>query len=560
MIIIELIFKLSLLIAVSTLSGFIVTYWKRKTIPGIISQGLLFGAVALIGMLNPFELSVGIIFDGRSVVLSLCTLFFGPVAGLIATLIALLYRVYLGGGGLITGVSVIVSSYLIGLIFYYRKQKMHKPITTVNLYIFGLVVHLAMLILLITIPSGMRIIAFKTLTFTILGIYPLATLIIGKILKDQEDNTELLDELASSELQFRSLVTNMNQGLAVHKIVFNNEGKPYNYRFTYLNEKYEQLTGFRKENVLGKTILEVVPTISQKTIQKYTEVAITGKPVHFESYSRELKIFYTAEIYQSSENHFAVILSDISARKLAEREIINKNKSLEKLNVEKDKLFSIVSHDLRSPMNGILGLTGMITAEIDSFSKDHIREIAQSIHTSASSIVQLLQGLLEWSQLQRGNSIYNPQTIVLNKPVQKCINLLQESAKAKKITLVNNVPDTINVMVDNQMTETILRNLISNSIKFTPKGGQIEINAKETEASNVTISVKDDGIGMNKAILENLFSLSAKINRKGTEGELSSGLGLIMCKELVEKQGGKIWAESEEEKGSSFHFTLHSLS
>jgi PAS domain S-box-containing protein len=556
MIIIDLIFNLSLLIAVSVLSGFILTYWKRNSVQGIAAQGLLFGAVALIGMLNPFVLSPGIIFDGRSVVLSLCTLFFGPVAGLIATIVALTYRISLGGGGLITGVSVIISSYLIGVAFYYRKQKAHKPISNYSLYILGLLVHLTMLALLAAIPYGMRATAFKTMSFTILGVFPLATLIIGKILKDQEGNIVLLEELAASEHQFRSLVTNMNQGLAVHEIIVNSEGIPNDYRFIYLNEKYEQLTGFRRDNVLGKSILEVFPTISKKTIRKYAEVAITGKAFHFESYSRDRKIYYAAEIYQPGENHFAVILSDITARKLAEREIISKNKSLEKLNVEKDKLFSIVSHDLRSPMNGILGLTGMIMTEMDSFSKDHIREMAQSIHTSASSIIQLLQGLLEWSQLQRGNGIYNPQSIVLLKPVQKCINLLKEPAKAKNISMICTVPETISILADNHMIETIIRNLVSNSIKFTPRGGQIEIIAKESETHTVVVSVKDDGIGMDKAILDHLFSLSAKINRKGTEGELSSGLGLIMCKELVEKQGGKIWVESEERKGSTFYFTL----
>lgn len=556
MIIIELIFNLSLLVAVSVISGFIETYWKRNTVQGVVMQGLLFGGVALIGMLNPFELAPGIIFDGRSVVISLCTLFFGPVAGLLAIMMALLYRIYLGGGGLITGVSVIVSSYLIGVIFYYKKRKRRKPITALHLYIFGLLVHIAMVIFLAEMPSGIRMIAFKTLSFTILGVYPLATLLIGKILKDQEDNIVLLKDLAANEREFRLLVNNMNQGMAVHEVIFNDEGKPFDYRFTYLNEKYEQLTGFRKENVLGKTILEVVPTISQKTIQKYSDVALTGKAIHFESYSRELKIYYEAEIYQSSENHFAVILADITARKLAQREIVSKNKSLEKLNVEKDKLFSIVSHDLRSPMNGILGLTGMIKDEVESFSKDHIKEIATSIHTSASSIIQLLQGLLEWSQLQRGNISYDPQTIVLVSSFQKCIKLLSETAKAKNISIISTVPDTICVFADNHMLESVIRNLISNAIKFTPKGGQIAISTSETELYTLVISVKDDGIGMNEAILDKLFSLSAKINRKGTEGELSSGLGLILCKELIEKHGGNIWAESEEGKGSTFHFTV----
>jgi signal transduction histidine kinase len=112
------------------------------------------------------------------------------------------------------------------------------------------------------------------------------------------------------------------------------------------------------------------------------------------------------------------------------------------------------------------------------------------------------------------------------------------------------------VLADNNMLESVCRNLISNAIKFTPKGGQIEIKASESGLNTILIAVKDDGIGMSRDILDKLFSLSAKINRKGTEGELSSGLGLILCKELIEKQGGKVWAESEENKGSTFYFTL----
>lgn len=556
MIISELIFNLSLLIAVSVLSGFIVTRWKRNTIQGIVAQGLLFGGVALIGMLNPFEFAPGIIFDGRSVVLSLCALFFGPLSGMIAMLMALIYRIYLGGSGLITGISVIFTSFLIGVFFYYKKQKSREHLAIFNLYFFGLLVHIAMVISLVAIPTGMRVMAYKTMSFTILGVYPLATLLIGKILKDQEDNTALLENLATSEREFRLLVNNMNQGMAVHELIFDGAGKPVDYRFTYLNEKYEHLTGFSGNNVLGKTITEVVPTISQKTILKYSQVALTGNPIHFESYSRALKVYYEADVYKSSENHFAVILSDITERKLAQREIITKNKSLEKLNVEKDKLFSIVSHDLRSPMNGILGLTAMIKEEIEEISKDHIKEIATSIHASASSIIQLLQGLLEWSQLQRGNISFNPQVILLKSSVEKTINLLSESARAKNITLFSNVPESTRVFADNHMLESVIRNLVSNAIKFTPKGGQIEINAKEADANTILVSVKDDGIGMSTAILEKLFSLSAKINRKGTEGELSSGLGLIMSKELIEKHSGKIWAESEEGKGSVFYFTL----
>jgi PAS domain S-box-containing protein len=189
MIIVELIFNLAILVSVSVFSGFLDNRWKRDTTSGVVMQGILFGLVAVVGMLNPFVLAPGIIFDGRSVVLSLCGLFFGPVAGLIAAAIALVYRISLGGGGVYMGVSVIISSTLIGVLFHHNPKTTRLLAKTFYLYGIGLIVHIVMILLIYTIPSPMRNIAFKTLDLTILGIYPLATVLIGKILKDHADGS-----------------------------------------------------------------------------------------------------------------------------------------------------------------------------------------------------------------------------------------------------------------------------------------------------------------------------------------------------------------------------------
>jgi PAS domain-containing protein len=188
MIVVELIFNLALLVSVSVLSGFIDQRWKRESATGVVLQGLMFGLVALLGMLNPFVLAPGLIFDGRSVVLSLCGLYFGPVSGVIAAVIALVYRIYIGGPGIYMGVSVIISSTLIGVLFYYKKSKRLKY-SVLYLYGIGLLVHIVMLLLIFEIPSPMRMNAFKTLVFTIIGVYPLATVLIGKILKDHSEST-----------------------------------------------------------------------------------------------------------------------------------------------------------------------------------------------------------------------------------------------------------------------------------------------------------------------------------------------------------------------------------
>lgn len=187
MIIVELIFNLALLVSVSVLSGFIDNRWKRDTIIGVLNQGLLFGLVALVGMLNPFVFAPGIIFDGRSVVLSLCGLFFGPAAGGIAAAIALVYRIYIGGDGVYMGVSVILSSTLLGVLFHLYANRSRLLSNTLYLYGFGLLVHIVMFILIFAIPSPMRAVTFKALTLSILVVYPLATVLIGKILKDQAD-------------------------------------------------------------------------------------------------------------------------------------------------------------------------------------------------------------------------------------------------------------------------------------------------------------------------------------------------------------------------------------
>lgn len=556
MIVLEVIKNLALLVAVGVFSGTILAKWKSNTNYGVVFQGLLFGGAALLGMMTPFVFAEGIIFDGRSVVISTCAFFFGPVSGLIAMFPALLYRIYIGGGGLITGVSVIISSFIIGSYFNYRRKQTSKKTTTLQLYLMGLIVHILMFLLLLAMPGKSILQAMQTMGITIIGIYPLATLLIGKILLDQQSKEDLITELAESEQQFRSLANNMNLGLAVHKIIKDTNGKVVDYTFEYLNEKYEKITGLKKEIVIGKSIREVLPETTEKTISRYGEVALSGNSLHFESYSRERKLHYEADIYQPIEDHFAVILSDISLRKQNERETIAKNKQLKQLISEKDKLFSIVSHDLRSPMNGIMGLTSMVRDELENLEPQQIREIAASIYTSSDSIVQLLGSLLEWAQLQRENLSFNPTMVNLSVQITNCINLMNETAKAKNITVLFNPGEDDFVYADSQMLNTILRNLLSNALKFTPKGGIVTIETEKDEFDHIIISVIDTGIGMNETTLAKLFSLSGKINRKGTEGELSSGLGLILSKELIEKNFGHIHAQSIEGKGTTFYLTF----
>jgi signal transduction histidine kinase len=180
------------------------------------------------------------------------------------------------------------------------------------------------------------------------------------------------------------------------------------------------------------------------------------------------------------------------------------------------------------------------------------------MRNSANNLYQLLENLLEWSLLHREITRFEPENVLLLPLVKNCTNTISDTAKLKGINLKIEIPEFLKVIADIHMLQTIIRNLLSNAVKFTPGGGSVQISAFTREEHFVTIAVKDTGIGIKADQLQQIFLFDVNNKTKGTDGELSTGLGLILCKEFVEKHGGKIWVESEEDKGSTFYFTIGS--
>jgi signal transduction histidine kinase len=233
----------------------------------------------------------------------------------------------------------------------------------------------------------------------------------------------------------------------------------------------------------------------------------------------------------------------------------DKNKIISNINKQKDKFFSIIAHDLRGPFNGFLGLTELLAEDIDDMEKEEIQFAAVNMRSSAVNLNRLLENLLEWSRMEQGLIPFSPQENILLPVVNECIATLEVATNKKEIKIQIDIPEETNVFADHNILQAVIRNILSNAVKFTPKGGTITIQGKE-DNKNTIIAIKDSGIGMNTKILENLFKLDVKTNRTGTDDEPSTGLGLILCKEFVEKHGGKIWVESEENKGSTFYFSF----
>jgi len=947
MIIIDLVYKLSLLVALCALSGLIDPRYDRKKLSGQILQGILFGITAIIGIMNPFILEKGLFFDGRTIVVSLGTLFFGPLTGIIAATFSALYRINIGGIGTIMGLLSISFSYLIGIFFYYKRER--NPAYANNnlrLFLFGIMVHLAMMLSILALPYKLIVESYSTISFTVLGIYPVISFIIGKILSSQEQNkiafytiqkiseqrlikekeliisetryrrlfetakdgilildaengtvidvnpfmiemlgysynqfigkaiwelgffkdsklnrenflelqkkeyiryeelpletidgqpinvefisnVYLVDDkkviqcnirniaerkrakemLRESEMRFRSLFENFVIGLyRTHpdgtiilanktlikmlgypsfeklaernlekegfessyerkkfleqiekdgeinnfesawirqdgttifvrentKAIRDSDGKTLyydgmveniterkhaeealkesqeSYRKLFENHsavkitvdpdtgaildandaaaKYygwtrkelknmkihqintlspeevnieiekarsekrfhfefrhrradssirdvevfsskieingkdvlhsiihditerkraeeeikeseerfrsvaqsaneaiitadskgiilgwnlgaEKIFGYKETEIIGKDLRTIVPQgyreqhiLGMKRIEGGGEYHVVGKTVELcgvHKNGNEFPLELSLAVWETKKGRFFTgIIRDITQRKQAEEEIKKRNEQLIKLNAEKDKFFSIIAHDLKSPFNGFLNLTELMADSTEEFSPTELIENNKLLNESARNLYRLLENLLEWAQIQKGSIIFTPKESDLYKMVSQSIEIAYHQALQKRITIINEINSPQKIYADEKMIETVLRNLISNAVKFTRKDGKVIIKYRRSDNGTIEVSVTDNGIGIPENDIKKLFKMEEKVSSQGTDGEASTGLGLLLCKEFVEKHGGKIWVESELGKGSTFTFSL----
>jgi signal transduction histidine kinase len=231
------------------------------------------------------------------------------------------------------------------------------------------------------------------------------------------------------------------------------------------------------------------------------------------------------------------------------------NKKLKDANETKDKFFSIVAHDLKSPFNSLLVLTNLLIDDYDTFTEEERKQFIRQIKASSENTFSLLQNLLDWASTQLGKTMVVPENIDVSKILQETIALLTPTAKNKRIRIVSNIPENTFAWADKNMVSAVVLNLVSNAIKFTPLEGQVEVKSNMSN-NHLEIAVEDNGVGISPRNLEKLFLLDQKIQTVGTAKETGTGLGLIICKEFVEKNNGKIWVTSKLGEGSRFYFTL----
>lgn len=260
---------------------------------------------------------------------------------------------------------------------------------------------------------------------------------------------------------------------------------------------------------------------------------------------------YTLELQKSNE----LLEEQASELKSLNEQLFQSEKQLIELNQSKDKFFSIISHDLKSPFNSLLGFSGQLQESLDDFDKEEIREYIGYINDSSKNLYNLVLNLLNWALIQRGREKFEPKTINVKDFLDQCLSVLHGNAVKKNITIKNEVDEIHTVTADEDMLNSIFQNLISNAIKFTNLGGEILFESKVNE-SHIEISIMDNGVGMNEEVLQKIFKIGSKHSTTGTANEHGTGLGLILVKELVERNQGSIWVESEVGRGTTFTFTL----
>lgn len=323
-------------------------------------------------------------------------------------------------------------------------------------------------------------------------------------------------------------------------------------------------TGLRRLNklsdseIIGHNIRDFMPEpVAKQRIAKLEEVISTRKPIKFDD-SNEGRNFthnYFPVFKDNNVTSVVIYSRDITKRKRAESRLRENEAKLRDVVATKDKFFNIVAHDLKNPFTSMLGSTELLLNNINDLDKKNIHELSSILYDSAKSGYAILQNLLDWSRSQTGLLKINNENINLRTMIDENISALQLAISKKEIKIYSRVNEDIPIFADKNMINTILRNILSNAVKFTHRTGQINISVNKTH-DLIIVSVKDSGIGIPADKIQTLFRLETKHFMPGTANEQGTGLGLKLTKEFVEKLGGTIWVESQPGKGSDFRFSI----
>jgi len=365
------------------------------------------------------------------------------------------------------------------------------------------------------------------------------------------------EALRKSEEKFRNIFETSGIGMAI----LGPDGQ-----FAKVNSAFCEIMGCTNEEILGTNFRDITHPGDLEKSLKLTKDMLKNELL--ESGVLEKRYFHkngevvwaltTLSLIRDGDGKplfFIAQIQDITKRKKYEEQLLKYTDDLKIINAAKDKFFSIISHDLRTPFNSLLGITEFIAQSYDEMSPKEIKESVTNIYMSSQKVYNLILNLFEWTRVQTDRFDVEKTKIDINENLDQIIQLYKDNAEMKNISLLNDSSEEIFTYADKYMFETVLRNLITNAIKFTPHGGKVSVSAIKNR-NFAEITVTDNGVGICEENQKKLFRIDTQFKTDGTADEKGTGLGLILCKEFVEKNGGTISVQSEEAKGTKFIFTL----
>ena len=385
---------------------------------------------------------------------------------------------------------------------------------------------------------------------------------LNKDLKEEITTRKQLNVQLEQEIFERKLAENEIRKLS--KVFLDGTNPSFiedlNGNILEMNDEAVNVYGFSRTELVDKSIKLLVPDEMHEKMDELIELCLEGKLVRDieclrkNKDGKEIPVLITLSLLTDEENNpfgIASIDSNLSEQKNIEKELTKSKAAAESANATKDKFLKIISHDLRTPFNSIIGFSELLNTDYDLFEDLERKNCIQEINTSSHFAYRLLDNLLTWARTQTDEIRINKENLNLKELVETSISTYLLNADSKNISVLNKVQADLIISIDKNTALTFIRNIVNNAIKFTHKGGSITIDSQLTNDSTRLI-ITDTGVGMTDEVIDNLFKIDKGISTEGTNNEIGTGLGLILCKEFIERNGGSILVKSEVNKGSEF--------
>ena len=556
---IDIIYNLGVIISFGIISGFIIQKIKSKLIRDILN-GLIYGITAVIVMINPVIISDGLVFDGRSIIISGAGMFFGGVAAIIAAVIASVLRIYQSGVGMNMGVLVIISSAIIGVYFHKKWIKKGEKLTTIKLLFFGMSVHITMLFMTAALPADLAIVTLKKIFIPVLTIYLIVTILLGKAVYNVLEYIKAQNELREKEEQLRTISKNIQNGMIYQVVVDKDGNRKFTYVSEYAKERYGKTPEEIKENpliVYGNVhweSIEKLKKMEEEAIKNMNIFKAEVKMINPDGTIRWSSLVSTPKKLENEGVQWDGIEFVITENKMAEEELSKAKSDAEHANKVKSEFLANMSHEIRTPMNGVIGMTELLElTELNLEQKQYV----ENIKISATNLLEIVNDILDISKIEAGKVKIENNNFNISNTIDEVIKVVAYNAYKKKNEIVCYVDPLVPEFIggDEGKIRQIIMNLVSNSVKFT-ESGTIYIYVKnineEYNSVELEIKVCDTGIGIADEYKNNLFQPFIQGDQGYTKKYQGTGLGLAISKRLIEIMGGSISFTSKEGVGTEF--------